>query len=259
MTDSEEDAYIAALCTLHEGLHRLGPGSDAATRTALDRVRGLLPANPRVVDLGCGAGASTLTLAEALSDALAAPIIAVDMYAPYIDLLRRTAAERGLSRHIAPRVGDFGALDLAEAGADLIWSEGAIYLLGFQAGLEQWRKLLRPGGVLVASELSWFTDAPAAEANSYFKTGYPGMGTIAENTARAAAAGYRTLDTFKLPASAWWEGYFDPLKARIDALDRETAEAPVIAAVIADTLQEMRLFAAFSDDYGYAFYLLQRD
>ncbi|MCC2111937.1 MAG: class I SAM-dependent methyltransferase [Hyphomicrobiales bacterium] len=258
MTDSDEDAYIAALCALHEGLHRLGPGSEAATREALGRIRDRLPANPRILDLGCGAGASALTLAESLGETLAAPIIAVDMYGPYIDTLNETAAERGLTGFVDARVGDFGALDLLEGMADLIWSEGAIYLLGFQAGLELWRPLLRPGGVIVASELSWFTDEPAAGARAYFETGYPGMATIAGNRARAEAAGYRTIDTFNLPSSAWWEGYYDPLKARIDGLDPEATTAPIMAAVIADIAEEMRLFAAHSDEYGYAFYLLQK-
>ena len=35
---------------------------------------------------------------------------------------------------------------------DLIWSEGAIYNIGFEQGVRDWRPFLKEGGVLVASE-----------------------------------------------------------------------------------------------------------
>ncbi|MGE5484827.1 MAG: hypothetical protein ACM3X4_07420 [Ignavibacteriales bacterium] len=37
---------------------------------------------------------------------------------------------------------------------DLIWSEGAIYIMGFGNGLTAWKPLLRRGGYVVVSELS---------------------------------------------------------------------------------------------------------
>ena len=48
---------------LHKPLDRLGPGSVESTNRALDFVEGL-GSMERVLDLGCGTGAQTMTLAE---------------------------------------------------------------------------------------------------------------------------------------------------------------------------------------------------
>ena len=65
---TETDPMMEALFALHEGLPRQGPGLDSATHAALDRVARALPPRPRVLDLGCGSGAATLVLAEALPE-----------------------------------------------------------------------------------------------------------------------------------------------------------------------------------------------
>jgi cyclopropane fatty-acyl-phospholipid synthase-like methyltransferase len=55
--------------------------------------RRLLPPSPSILDVGCGGGAQTLTLA-ALSSGTA---IAVDSYPVFIEELRERVAARGLS------------------------------------------------------------------------------------------------------------------------------------------------------------------
>ncbi len=54
-----------------------------------------------------------------------------------------------------PRVGDMKALDLAPESFDLIWCEGALFILGFEPGLRVLRPLLRGPAVLVMSETAW--------------------------------------------------------------------------------------------------------
>jgi len=39
------------------------------------------------------------------------------------------------------------ALPFREASFDLIWSEGAVYVMGFDAGLAQWRRGSNPAGI----------------------------------------------------------------------------------------------------------------
>src|SRR5262249_11799155 len=47
------------------------------------------------------------------------------------------------------------ALDFPDASFDLIWSEGAIYVMGFAEGLRAWKRLLKPHGAIAVTELSW--------------------------------------------------------------------------------------------------------
>lgn len=241
---------LRALKNLHDGLARAAPGDDEATREALRRL-GPLPADPRVLDLGCGPGRSTLALAAALPTAR---IDAVDLHAGFLAHLARIAAE--FAGRILPRVADFGALDDAPASVDLIWSEGAIYHLGFAEGLRRWRPLLRPHGRLAVTELTWRLppDQRPAEAVAFWHEAYPAMTSLAANLAAAESAGYAVIDSFALPARAWFN-YYDPLIARADAL--ADSSDPELAAAIAVTRREVDVWRRHGDSYDYVFYLLR--
>jgi SAM-dependent methyltransferase len=241
---------IAALAILHQDLPREGPGSDECTREALSRLPPL-PPNGVVVDLGCGPGRQTLVLAKTLNTR----VIAVDIHRPYLEQLSRSVTAEGLSQLIETRCADIGALDFGPGSIDLIWSEGAAYILGFEESLRRWRSLLKPGGLMSVTECTWLDDCPPEEAESFWKSGYPSMGTIDQNCRRAQDAGLTVIDTFPLPASAWWNDYYTPLLARVAQL-RPTADAGLLA-LLDETVREIELFHKYSDSYGYVFYLMR--
>ena len=141
-----------------------------------------------------------------------------------------------------------------EGSFDLIWSEGAIYFLGFEAGLRLWRDFLAPDGIIVVSECSWLTDDRPSEVETFWRDAYPTMGSVAENRARAISAGFDLFDSFVLPASDWWDNYHTPLLARLAEL-RSEADAG-LRAVIEDTEREIDLYRRYGDTYGYVFYLM---
>lgn len=236
--------------TLYRDLPRYGPGDDGSTREALRRL-GPLPPAARVLDLGCGAGTQTLVLASALDG----PITAVDLHQPFLDELRVRATAAGVGERIVTRCADFGALDVSPGSVDLLWSEGAIYHLGFGEGLARWRPLLAAGGHAAVTELTWLTAEPPAEAVAFWHDAYPAMRDEAGNRAAAVAAGWDVVDRFTLRATAWWESYYAPLAARIAQL-RPDADA-ALRAVIADTEREIDLWLSHGGAYGYVFYLLR--
>ncbi|QRN96901.1 class I SAM-dependent methyltransferase [Archangium violaceum] len=242
-----------AFMLLHTDLPREAPGSDDTTREALRRLRPLLPAAPEVLDLGCGPGRQTLVLAEEL----ATRVTAVDLHAPFLARLEAEAAARGLGHLVRTRCADFGALEEAPGSVDLLWSEGAIYLLGWAEGLRRWRPLLRPGGLMAVTEATWLTGSPPDKAAAFWREAYPTMGTIASNGAAARAAGFEVLDTFVLPESAWWDEYYAPLRARIESLRARAREDALLATAIAETEREISLYSRHGSSYGYVFYLLQ--
>jgi SAM-dependent methyltransferase len=235
---------------LFEGLPRQGPGSEACTREALRRLPALAAA-PRVLDLGCGSGASTMVLAAALRT----KVIAIDTHQPFLDQLRMTARERGLEQLIETRCADMAAPGLPEGSVDLLWSEGAIYLLGFGDGLSLWHPLLALRGLAAVSECSWLRPNPPAEVATFWREAYPGMGSIEDNVVRARSLGLDVLDHFALPAQAWWDEYYEPLEQRMAA--QAPRADPSLAEVIAETRREIDLFRRFGDTYGYVFYLMR--
>jgi len=233
---------------VYESLPRQGPGSDACTRAALRRLPSL-PAAPRVLDLGCGTGRQTLVLAATLQ----ARVIAVDRHRPFLARLEAAARAQGLAHLIEARCADMGALDLPPASVDLLWSEGAIYLLGFEQGLRLWRPLLAPGGLIALTECTWLSAARPPEAAAFWREAYPAMGGVADNLARAERAGCVVLDSFALPASAWWDDYYTPLARALAAL----AGDPRQAALVAATRREIDLYRRHHAAYGYVFYLMR--
>jgi len=160
---------------LHSDLPREGPGSDRSTREAAEKLPRLSD-DARVLDVGCGPGAQTLALARAFPQA---HIMAVDRHAPFLkDLTRRTRSSEAFSR-IASLQGDMRALPFSDNRFDLIWSEGAIYIVGFEAGLRSWRPLLKTHGCVAVTEISWLTEAPPEAPTQFWSRNYPAMATIA--------------------------------------------------------------------------------
>ena len=244
---------MKAFFALHRDVPREGPGSDEATREAIERLPALRP-RPRIVDLGCGPGKQTLVLAQHFR----VPIIAVDFHAPYLDRLRRAAEAEGLSGLVKTRLGRMEKLEDQPGSVDLIWIEGAIYIVGFAEGLRLWRTLLRDDGLLVASEATWLTDNPPMEARVFWREGYPAMTSVAQNIRTAADCAYEVVDHFILPRSAWWDEYYTPLTRRVARLRPEANTNPVLADVLDETEREIAIYERYGDSFGYVFYLMRK-
>lgn len=249
----EAPSLPAVFWELHEGLLRQGPGDDPHTRRAFAAL-GTLPNNPRIVDVGCGPGMQTLELAR-LSRSR---ITAVDNHAPFLRELRGHAEGAGLSGLVGTCVGDMSQLPFGPGSVDLLWSEGAIYIMGFEAGLRAWRPLLRAGGHVAVTEATWLEADPPEPLAGFWAENYPSMATADENGRRAQAAGYRLVERFALPPEAWWTHYYVPLEARLPELRRRHADDPEALAALDSEAEEIELFRRYADYYGYVFYVLQR-
>ena len=125
---------LTLLFELFENTPRLGPGSAASTRRALR----MLPADlriERVLDLGCGTGASTLVLAEQTN----AAITAVDIHPPFLATLRARAfltSEYPDVRDEATRIEQARRLGYAPIGSFRLPSEDwRAYYAGLDAPL----------------------------------------------------------------------------------------------------------------------------
>lgn len=237
---------------IHRDLPREAPGSKECTLRALE-LTGLEGGDLRVLDIGCGPGAQTLDLAEALPGA---EIVAVDTHQPFLDDLAGRARERGLGDRIRPMQADMAALPGELGTFDLLWCEGAAYIMGVPQALEAWRPLLRPGGHLAFSEAVWLTDRPGALARGFWEE-YPDMRDLPATRDLVGPAGYRLLGDFVLPREAW-EAYYGPQEERLEKLTPEYRDDPVATAVLDEARHEIEVFRCSPGEYGYAFLVLER-
>ncbi len=236
---------------VHTGLPREAPGDEASTVRALSMMSDLPPL-PELLDIACGPGGQTVALALHSR----ARITAVDTHQPFLDELGRRAQAAGVADRIRIVKASMFGLDLGTT-FDVVWSEGAIYMMGFEEGLRAWRSLLKPRGYVAVTELSWIKPDPPTEVLDYWLKEYPGVGTLEENLRRVDAAGYQEVGHFTVPESAWWDSYYGPMERRVGQL-RTKYEGDSEAQRILDTqLTETVMYRKYSDWYGYVFYVMR--
>ena len=235
-----------------EGLDRQGPGNAEATRRAWDLVPALAQP-PNIIDIGCGAGGPAIDLAR-LSGG---QVTAVDNHAPFCSRVQERAREAGVAGRVSAVAADMAALPFGDAEFDVVWCEGAIYNIGVEAGLAAWRRLLRPGGCLAASEVVWARDDPPPELAAFWEAEYPAIATDAENEAIVAATGYALLGRFRLPRECWWEGYYAPQQRALDALRARLPQDEDAARVCESLGREIDIYRRYGDWYTYSFYVMQ--
>jgi ubiquinone/menaquinone biosynthesis C-methylase UbiE len=248
----QPDRFIELLISLHAGLSRLGPGSDTATLQALAMCTAL-PAEPMILDIGCGSGAQSLTLASASGGR----IVAMDLFPDFIHQLMQRSAQQHLTDRIQGVVADMRTPPFAQPCFDLIWSEGAVYNMGLDNALRCWRPLLRPGGYLVVSELSWFETNPPQTLRVYWQDNYPAMRSVAENRQAVVDSGWSLVGDFALPATAWHENYYAPLQQQTPGFLRSHPNDPEAAAVVEMTQREIDIMRRYSHLCGYQFYVMR--
>lgn len=237
---------------LHRGLPRQGPGDAASTARAFSMVRGL-PEKPRILDAGCGPGRQAVDLARLTPGR----IIALDSHGPFLEQLRGGAAVGGFAGRIRPVLGDMSSLPFREGAFDLIWSEGAVYIMGFGQGLSSWRPYLSPGGHMAVTEICWLKPDPPDEISRYWDECYPAMRDVEGNLATIREAGFEPIGHFTLPESAWWEDYYTPLERNLAAFEAARHGDEEAIVVAAEERREIDVYRRYSDYYGYVFFVMK--
>jgi ubiquinone/menaquinone biosynthesis C-methylase UbiE len=245
---------LELLIDLHREGKRQGPGGDDETRLAiaLSGLRGV--PGLTIADIGCGTGAATLVLARELD----AHVTAVDFLPQFLERLDRVVAQEGLGETIKTLAVPMEALPFDAHSLDAIWSEGAIYNMGFEDGIKSWRRFLKPGGVLAVSELTWLTGERPSELEQHWMREYPGVATASAKMATLEQNGYAPIGYFPLPERCWLDNYYRPLQTRFTDFLSRNDNAEKARAIVAAEEEEIALYERFSAYFGYGYYLARR-
>ncbi len=238
---------------IYDALPRGGPGDIYSTGQALKTMSDL-PNSPEILDVGCGKGIQTIELAKQTGG----HIIALDNHQHFLDILEVEAREARVDEHITCHCGDMLDMSFEAESFDLIWSEGAIYIVGFEQGLKAWKKFLPVGGYVAVTEVSWIKGNPPDDLQKFWQREYPAISEIDTNVGIIEAAGYDLIDQFILPESAWWDDYYTPLEARIRSLENKYNNNREAQGVFEAFQVEIDTYRKYADYYGYVFYVMQR-
>lgn len=246
---------LELLIDLHKDNDRQGPGSDTETRKAL-MLAGLdHSASLKIADIGCGTGSASLLLADLLPNA---DITAVDFLPGFLDVLRMRAEQRGLSNRIHPAAHSMDDLPFEEAQFDLIWSEGAIYNMGFEEGIQYWSRFLKPGGILAVSEITWLTDSRPTELKEHWQKEYPEIDPASAKMKILEKHGCSPVGYFVLPENCWIEHYYTPLQNRFKKFLADHNHSDKAQEIITNEEFEIGLYKKYKAFYSYGFYIAEK-
>jgi SAM-dependent methyltransferase len=242
------------LIELHRDADRQGPGGDDETRLAialsgLNEARGLT-----IADIGCGTGASTLVLARELD----ASVTAVDFLPGFLRQLDFAAQRENLADRVETLTASMDALPFEEQAFDAIWSEGAIYNMGFTNGIRAWRRFLKPDGILAVSELTWLTEERPAEIEAHWMGEYPEVGTASAKFSVLEQNGFSPIGYFVLPQRCWLDNYYQPLQARFGRFLARNSHSDAAAAIVTAEQHEIALYERYSEFFSYGYYVARR-
>lgn len=231
-------------------LPRQGPGSDESTQLALRHI-GPLPCRARIADIGCGTGCQTFTLARNTR----AHITAIDILPEFVARLNSRARQEGLEKRITAIRASMEALPFAPAAFDLIWSEGAVSHIGFERGMREWSRFLKPGGHIAVTEFTWLTKERPDEIEKYSADNGIAPITIEQSLHVMEKAGYLPLAHFVLPGTCWTKEYYAPIHRAIGPFLDDHGRSENARRFAERLYEEIRLYDRYGDYYGYVFHI----
>ncbi len=238
------------ICEYFSSVERQGPGSPEVTIKALSFIDNITEES-HIADIGCGTGGQTMVLAQNVQGR----ITGIDLFPGFIDLFNRNAEKLNLRQRVKGIVGSMENLPFQENELDVIWSEGAIYNIGFERGLNEWRNFLKTGGYIAVTDASWFTENRPDEIQRFWKEAYPEIDTIPKKMAQLQKAGYVPVATFILPENCWTEHFYVPqVEAQKSFLEKHSGNRTA-EDLVANERREAELYSRYKAYYGYVFYI----
>lgn len=230
----------------YSDLDRLSPGSDETTIEVLKRIDNKNLSN--ILDIGCGVGQATILLAEFFKDST---VEAIDLFNHYLTVLDEKIAENNLGDRVFTYRMDMKDPDFANEEFDMVYCEAAVEIMGFGKALKEWKRLLKPDGYLVVSDISWISK-PSSESKKFWKNTYGEVDFIENKISQIKDEGYEFIDYVTVPKEDW-KRYCDKLEINLNSLKGDKSARDFVGQL----KKEIEVYRRNSDDYSYVFYIMK--
>ena len=245
---------IELIVDFYKDTERQGPGSSFETVKALSFININKDHKLKIADIGCGSGAQTITLAQNTEG----QIIAIDLFPEFLDKLNSKSEELGFQERIKTIEKSMEDLPFDNDEFDIIWSEGAIYNMGFEAGIKKWKNYLKSGGYLGVSEITWTTNSRPKEIEEYWNIEYPEIDTASSKIRILEENGYTTVGYFVLSENSWIDNFYKPLEKRFSAFLEKHNNSEMAKSFVEFGKEEIRKYKKYKDYYSYGFYIAKK-
>ncbi len=245
---------LELLVDFHKDAERQGPGSSNETIKALNLTGIDKNANLKIADIGCGSGAHTIVLAQNTNG----QITGVDLFPEFLDKLDNKAKELRLHNRVITLNKSMDDLPFDNDEFDIIWSEGAIYNIGFEVGIKKWKDYLKTGGYLCVSEITWITNSRPKEIEEFWNEEYPEIDTASNKIKKLEENGYSPIGYFYLTQNSWIDNYYTPMEKRLSSFLEKHNNSDMAKNIIELHKKEIASYKKYKDYYSYGFYIAKK-
>lgn len=230
-------------------LDRLSPGSEETTLRVIDNVDLDRDDELNILDIACGVGTSTVLLANHFEKST---VEGFDMFEHYKNNLEEKIDENGLSDRVYAYQMDMRDPDFANEEFDLVFCEAAIEIIGFKKGLAEWKRLLKPNGYMIVSDVTWLRN-PSSESRQFWKNIYSEVDTIENKISQIRNLGYEFIDYVVVPKNDW-KDYHNGLEKNLNSLSGDKSAKEFVNQI----RKEIETYRRNTDDYSYVFYVMRK-
>jgi ubiquinone/menaquinone biosynthesis C-methylase UbiE len=189
---------------------------------------------PRILDIGCGSGAPTMELARLGQG----EVIGIDIDQPALGKLNRKIREAGFTSRVQAVNCSILDMSFPDESFDIIWSEGSIFVIGFEKGLREWKRFLKPNGFMVIHDEK---------------------GNIEEKIEQISKCGYKLLGYFVLSQNTWWAEYFAPLEKLVAKYQRSYTDDPQALEELNQARRELEMFRNNPERNNSVYFVIQKN
>jgi ubiquinone/menaquinone biosynthesis C-methylase UbiE len=248
------DLTMELLVDLHKHNKRQWPGSDSDTLKALSFIEIEKCKSYKIADIGCGTGSQTISLAKVVNG----EIIAVDLFSEFLNKLEQIAKVEELDNKITTLKASMENLPFTNEEFDIIWSEGAIYNIGFETGIKYWKKFIKKGGYMALSEITWLTNERPSEIEDHWNNEYPEISTASHKINLLEENGLSLVGYFYLPKSSWIDNYYQSIENSFNSFLKKHNNSETAKNIVEGEMKEINLYEKYKDYISYGFYVVKK-